>query len=360
MLLESALLAADACSPHLAADAARLHRHRERRFAKRTVVERRATMLLRSALLAVLCIAFSWTGAVAQAPDNTLIRVGTSVVEQAVPILYAAKAGLYEKAGLKVEIQALGGASAVTAALVGGSLEIGRGSSVASITAIAKGLPLTIIGGNSYYDSRKPNVAVVVAADAPIKTPKDLEGKTLAATSLQDFNSVATFQWLDSFHVDRSTIHYVEIPPSATLAAIEQKRVVGSTLIEPFLSLALASGKVRAIGYPYDTVAKRFADSVLFANVKWANEHVDLVRRFLNVTREANTYITAHEEESASILSERGGFDPVAFKNMKHADLGVVITPAEVQPVIDTAAKYNVIPKALQASDILCSCTLRR
>jgi ABC-type nitrate/sulfonate/bicarbonate transport system substrate-binding protein len=171
---------------------------------------------------------------------------------------------------------------------------------------------------------------------------------------------VATFQWLDNNHVDRSTIKYVEIPPSATLAAIEQKRVVGSTLLEPFLSQALAGGKVRALGYPYDAVAKRFADSVLFANAKWAGDHAELVRRFLNVTREANTYITAHEDESATILAETGHFDPVAFKNMKHADLGVVINPSDVQPVIDTAAKYGIIPKVLQASDIICSCALRR
>jgi NitT/TauT family transport system substrate-binding protein len=315
----------------------------------------KVALICRTLVLAALL-----AGVTAQAPDTAVIRVGTSVVEQAVPILYAEKAGLYKKAGLNVEIQTLGGASAVTAALVGGSLEIGRGSAAASITAIARGLPLTIIGGNTYYNARNPNVALVVAVDAPIKTAKDLEGKTLAATSLQDFNSVATFAWFDKNHVDRATLKYVEIPPSATLPAIEQKRVVGSTLIEPFLSAALTSGKVRALGYPYDIVAPRFADSVLFANVKWANEHVDAIHRFLEATREANTYITAHPEEAATILSQSGGFDPAAFKAMRRSELGISVTPAELQPVIDMAAKYGIIPKPLQAADIICPCTLRR
>ena len=320
-------------------------------------------MMLRRIVIATLLLAgvFVQTGsnrAVAQ--DVPLIRVGTSLVEQAVPIFYAAKAGLYKAAGLNVDIQALPSASAVTAALVGGSLEIGRGSTSSAIIAIDKGIPLTLIGGNSYYDSRNPNVALVVAKDAGIKTAKDLEGKTLAATSLDDFNTLSTFEWLDKHGVDHALVKYVEIPPSATLAAIQQKRVVGSTLIEPFLSGALASGAVTALGYTYDAVSPRFSASAMFASSEWAATHGDVLRRFLQATREANTYIMAHPDESIAILSQSAGFDPNAFKAMKHSELTVSLTPAEVQPLIDTLAKYGALPKPLRAADIICSCAPQR
>jgi hypothetical protein len=40
---------------------------------------------------------------------------------------------------------------------------------------------------------------------------------------------------------------------------------------------------------------------------------------------------------------------------MKHTGRQVTIAPADIQPVIDTAAKYHVIPKAFPANDIIWS-----
>jgi NitT/TauT family transport system substrate-binding protein len=313
---------------------------------------------LTALLVAAATLLFANRPVTAQTEET--IRVGTSIVEQGVPIIYAVKAGLYKAAGLNVEVQTLGGAAAVTAALVGGSLEIGRGSTAAVVTAIGKGLPLTIIGGNSFYDAKKPNIALLVAADSTVRTPKDLEGKTLAATSLQDFNTLATFVWLERLGVDRNSLKYVEVPPSATMAAMDQKRVVGSAMLEPFYSSMVATGRVRVIGYPYNAIADRFADAVLFANVKWAAEHPSVVQRFLRATQEASTYVAAHENVAVELLSQQGGFDPAAFKSMHHSDLGVALSPADVQPVINVAAKYGIIPKQLQASEIICSCATRR
>ncbi len=141
------------------------------------------------------------------------------------------------------------------------------------MTAFGKGLPFTIVGEITSYDSAHPDVALFVNADSPVKSPKDLEGKTLGSNSLSDMNSIAMLAWLAQRGVDTSTLKQIEVPPSASLAALEQIRIAAATVNEPFLSAAVATGKVRILGYPYDAFGKRVANGVIVANITWGTEH---------------------------------------------------------------------------------------
>jgi len=294
------------------------------------------------------------------AQTSPLIRIGAGPDDTSMPVIYAASAGLFQKAGLNVELDKLAGAAAVTAALAGGSLEIGKASALSVVTAHSKGVPLTIIGSIATYSSTDPDFGLIVMADSPIKTAADLPGKTLAAVSLQDMSTVATYAWLSQRGVDPSTLKFAEMPASVTLAAMEQGRVVGSTIYEPMLSAALATGKVRDIGQPYDAIGKHFAGGVLIANPDWATAHRDLVARFLAVMRQAGTYVASHEDEMGPILAAYIGVDPATMVKTHHEGRQVTITPADLQPVIDAASKYHVIAKPFPAAELICSCALSR
>lgn len=316
---------------------------------------------LRAAALALL-VALSLASAsrvAAQAPEP-LIRVGAGPDDPSTPLIYAAQAGLYKRAGLNVELVKVTGGAVAAAAVAGGSLEIGKSNTMSVVTAIGKGLPFTIVGSIANYSSDSPDQGLLVSTSAQIKTPSDLVGKTLAAISLQDIGSVATFAWLDRNGVDWKQVHYLEMPGSATLAAFEENRIVATNINEPFFSSMLATGKVRILGYPFDVIGKHFPEAVMFANVNWVNEHRDLVSRFLRVVQEASVYVGTHESDSVSLLAQFGGVDPASFAKIRHTSRGVAIAPADLQPVIDIAAKYNIIPKAYAAQEMICTCALRR
>jgi NitT/TauT family transport system substrate-binding protein len=319
-------------------------------------------MLLRRLLIAVsLAAGLALPASSVLAQSSPLIRVGAGPDDPSIPLLYAANSGMYAKAGLNVEIVRLAGASAVAAALSGGSLEIGKGAPITVVQAIGKGLPFTILGNAGRYTAGTMQVGVVVLASSPIHTAKDLNGKTLAGISLQDQNVVSTLAWMDQNGGDSSSLHYVEIPASATLAAMEQGRVVGSALYEPVLTNAMESGKVRVLADPYASIGKSWSVAVLFANKTWAEEHRDVVRRFLTVTNDANTYVAAHEAEMQPLQAQYGGvIEPALFSKMKHATRGVAIEPSDLQPVLDAALKYKLLPQPLQAADLICGCALRR
>ena len=320
---------------------------------------RRRRFLAGAALFALLALQpFSGPPAQAQSDVDT-IRVGVGPDEATTPLLYTAQAGLYKKYGVNVEIVPLRGGAAVAAALAGGSLEIGKTSALGVITAVAKGIPFTTIGSISYYSSDKPNYALLAASNSGVQSAKDLEGKTLAAVSLEDSNSIATFAWLDQHGIDPKTLKYVEIPASATLAAMEQGRVVASTLYEPFFTQFTSGGKARVIGYPYDAIGKHFSDSVLFADTKWAAAHGSVIDKFLRATAEGSRYLAAHESEGIPIIAKFNGADPTAIANIRKPGRGVALDPSDLQPLIDTAAKYKVIPQAFPAQTIICTCALK-
>jgi NitT/TauT family transport system substrate-binding protein len=310
------------------------------------------------AILAALALALLVPAATA-AQAEPVIRIGAGPDMTSLPIIYADKAGLFKKAGLNVDIQKLGGASVVGAALAGGSLDIGKGSTLSVATGFGRGLPFTIIGAIAAYNGDKPDLALIVLANSEVKTAKDLVGKVLADVSLQDMNTVATLAWLDQHGVDSASLKYVEIPATAALPAMESGRVVGSTVYEPIYTADMATGKVRVIGYPFDAISKHFVDSVLFANVNWVNAHRDLVERFLRVMKTATAYVGTHEDELTPVLAEYAGVDPVSIAKVHRPERRVTISAEDVQPVIDTAAKYKAIPKAFPATDLICSCALK-
>ena len=219
-------------------------------------------------------------------------------------MLYAVKSGLYRKYGLDVQVVKLAGAAAVTSALVGGSLEVGKAATLTITTAITKGIPITLVGNLSYYESAKPDIAILALASSNIRSAKDFDGKTLAAVSLQDTNSIATIAWLDKAGIDRSRVKFVEVPQGAVLAAMEAGRVDGGSIFEPYLASYLATGKVRIVGYPHDAIARKYSNSVLCTGTKWAETHRDTLQRFLRASEEASTYIAGHDNVSSELIAE--------------------------------------------------------
>jgi NitT/TauT family transport system substrate-binding protein len=318
--------------------------------------------ITRSLVLAAMVAATmlpSMPSAVAQS-DNPLIRVGTGPNDPSLPLIYADKSGLFKRAGLNVEVSRQATTSTMAAGVIGGSLDIAQGSGLGAIQIIAKGVPLTLVGNLALYNADKPDVGLLVLASSSIKTAQDLKGKTIAGVALQDLNSISTVMWLEQRGVDTSTLQFVEIPASASLAAMEQNRIAATTVYEPFYSAFVATGKVRVLGYPYEALSKHFADSVIFAETKWANEHRALIDRFLRALQEASAYVSSHEAESAPLMAQFAGLDPSTMPTMHHPERSVAIAPSDIQPIIDAAVRSKLIPKTFAAADIICTCALRR
>jgi NitT/TauT family transport system substrate-binding protein len=282
------------------------------------------------------------------------IRFAGVPTDDMTPVLYGIKAGLYRRAGIDIEIVPTSSGSVATTAVVSGTYEMGKGSLIASLLAHERKLPLVVVANGAIWDPKVPYNLALVAADSPIKTGADLNGKIGAAAGLNDLNQLVISVWVDKNGGDSKSVKWVEIPNSASGAALAEHRVDVCALQEPQLSAALAGGKVRALAPVYSAISEHFCFGGYFANVEWAKSHGDLVRRWVRATFEAAAYTNTHHAETVSMIAEVTKIPAAIIAKMARIEGATAATsdPALMQPLIDAAAKYNFIPRAFPAKDL--------
>jgi NitT/TauT family transport system substrate-binding protein len=289
-----------------------------------------------------------------RAADLVTIRVAVSPSDDdTAPLLYAKGTGMFERAGLDVQIQRPGSGSAIASAVTGGAIDIGKSSIISLLAAHQHGIPYSIVGTCALYSSSAPFEGLVVAKDSTITTGADLNGKTISTQSLNDVGQLAESAWVDQHGGDSKTLHVTEIPTSAAQAAVESHRVDAAILLEPVLSSALAGGKVRLLGHAFASIAPAFLFAAWFTTDDYAAKHVDAIRKFISVIYQAGAYTNTHHKEAAPIVAAQIKLPVDVVQNAEWSTAGTSLDANQIQPVIDTAAKYGTISKAFSYRDMV-------
>jgi NitT/TauT family transport system substrate-binding protein len=301
-----------------------------------------------AALVAVVLLPLS--GA---AQNLTNLTVGATATDDTTPLLYAQQAGLFRRAGLNVDVQKVVSGAAGMAALVGGSLSLTGTNSLSMLQAHLKGVPLQMIVPGGIYNGTTEFVAAVAKTSNPIRSGRDLNGKIVGVASVGDLNAVALMAWIDANGGDSKTVKQVEVPYSAIPAALDEGRIEVGTLLQPILSQAVDSGKVRIFAKTYDAIAPRFLITAWIATTTFAAANSDVVRRFARVVREAEIYCNAHKAETAPLLATLSGVDVAqVLKGGRDTYAATFLDPRDVQPIIDAAFKYGVIDRRFDAAEM--------
>src|SRR5947199_6592333 len=114
----------------------------------------------------------------AQAQDRLKIAVGGRGIGETFVTEVGESAGLFRKHNLALDIFYTDGGGETQQAVISNSAQIGVASGfLGAIGVFAKGAPIRIIGG-SYTGGAQ--VFWYVPVNSPIRTPQDLDGKTVA------------------------------------------------------------------------------------------------------------------------------------------------------------------------------------
>lgn len=290
----------------------------------------------------------------AEEPALIPLHVAMSTANyDAAPLYYAQRSGLFARMGLSVTIDRISSGAATAAAVASGTIDIGKATTMGVLAGFAGGVPFTIIAPAAAYDASNPDGQLVVSADSPIRAAKDLEGKTIGTATLLDIDHVATMAYLDQHGGDSRTLHYVEVPLSAVGVAVAQHRIDAAFITEPLLSDAIANLKVRPILPVLSAYAPHFLYSVWFTSSTFAQADPEAIRRFHDAILQAQIYVNGHHIDVAPMVAELSGLPLSEVAHVKLATCGTTLTPADLQPLIDTAAKYKAIAKAFDARTII-------
>jgi NitT/TauT family transport system substrate-binding protein len=200
------------------------------------------------------------------------------------------------------------------------------------------------------YSSSAPTSALIVAKTSPIKTAKDLNGKTIGITGLKNITHISTLNWIDLNGGDSTTVKFVELKFSEMAPAVAAGRIDAGVTAEPDLSVAVQDGEARILAPVYSAIAPTFIIGAWFATSDWAKAHPDVVARYVAAITEAGAWANKNQAASAKILEKytkiesKPGMKRVLFPEKSDLTL--------MQPAIDVTAKYKVIKATFPANDL--------
>jgi len=268
-------------------------------------------------------------------------------------VLYGVQAGLFKKAGLDVQVQSVSSGSAAAAAVAGGALDIGKSSLISLISAHVRSIPFSLVAPSGLYTSAAPVAALVVPKTSGIKNGADFAGKTISASSLQDLMAVATQAWIDGHGGSATAVRILELPSSAVPAALDEGRIDGATVVYPALAEALDGGKVKVLGYSFSAIAERFLIAAFFCTNDYIAKNADVIRRYNAALHEAIVYTNAHHAETLPMIANFSKIPEATLAKMTRSTSATGLVPAEIQPLIDAAAKYKVIAQGFPAQELI-------
>ena len=291
--------------------------------------------------------------------DLTTVRIAGTPDADIAGALWGAHSGVFQRAGLDVQVQRLNSGAAVLAGIIGGSLDVGKSSPFGLLAAIAKGVPLVFEAIADLYDANSPIAGFVVAKNGPINGPKDMAGKTIASPALGDLFSTVSSAWIDAAGGNSKATSFVELPIPLIVNAIAAGRVDGAMLVNPYFQIAKDSGSCKVIGYPFNVVARNFGVSFYFCLKTYAQANADVLARFRRGLTEASTYALAHKAEVTPVIVDYTKLDRALIDKLP-LGIGVGMDQAMLQPVIDFAARIKSIPASYPASTIIDSGALTK
>jgi NitT/TauT family transport system substrate-binding protein len=298
-------------------------------------------------------------GARAGAQELRPLRVGLSEGDDATPTLYALKTGLFKKYGLDVALTPAPSGAASLAAVAGGALDLAGTSLLSFLAARSRGLTLEIVAPLAVYSPESVYATIIVKKDAPYKTGRDLNGKTIASPALRDLNWVASMAWIDQNGGDSSTVRSLEIPSSAIPVAIQEGRVDASTVTTPRYVQAVNAGIAKVLGKSYESIAKHFCFAAFVSQADFAAKNPDVIQRFGRAIREATQYTNAHHAETLPIYAAFAKIDPKDIADAPRAVSSEYVQAKDLQPLVDVAVRYKIIPQAVDPQTLLSPAILK-
>ena len=317
----------------------------------RSVRRPAATLALLAAL--VLGAGGPWRTASADAPVP--VRVGLFASDVAADVYDADELGYFAKVGIAPEIIDLGNGGAIAAAVAGGSVDIGMTNVVSLALAHSRGLTFRVLAvGGLTLAGVQTNGLLAAAASSPIRTAKDLDGKTVAVDVLGGIPELGVRAWLDANGGDSKRVKIIELHFAEMVAAVQSGRVDAALVnasVDP--TLGKPGDPLRLLGVVYDAIAPRFASSVWFATADWIAQHPDAAKGFATALGQAATWANAHHHESAVILAKHIKQTAAQIDGGPRVVYDAAKDPALLQPVIDMAAKYGEISAPFPAREVM-------
>lgn len=244
---------------------------------------------LRAAAIAgVLCVASS----AALAQDKLKVAAGQRGNLDTTVTQIGVMAGLFKKHGLDVEVLWTQGSGETIQAVVSNSVDVGvGGGTIGVFSAFAKGAPIRVLGAEMTGGA---DLFWYVKADSPIKSLKDVDGRSIAYST----NGASTHSIVNQFvrdHAPKARTVATGNPP-ATLTQVMSGQIDVGWSAAPLGLEQIDKGEIRVIASGNDTSFKTQTVRLLMTNAANLPAKKPLFERFMKAYRETIEFIYSSDD----------------------------------------------------------------
>jgi NitT/TauT family transport system substrate-binding protein len=271
---------------------------------------RKVSMLLATVLGPLLALAVSGCGGNSATPPKSVpgrpdaVNVGVIAIVDVAPIYLGDAQGFFKKRNIELKLTTAQGGAVIVPGVLGGQYQFGFSNLTSLLVASSKGLPLKVVApGNSSTGKTGADFGAVVVPEAsPIRSAKDLAGRSVAVNTLNNIGDTTVRASVRKDGGDPSAVKFTELALPDMPAALAGKRVDAAWVVEPFLTIAKAQGN-RVIAWNFVDTAPDLMIAAYFTSRQLIAAQPDLVKRFTDAMTKSLAYARDHPDEARAVLT---------------------------------------------------------
>jgi NitT/TauT family transport system substrate-binding protein len=234
-------------------------------------------------------------------PDK--VNAGVIAIVDVAPIYLGKEKGFFSQRKIDLTLTTAQGGAAILPAVLSGQYQFGFSNTISLLLAKSQNAPVKVVsnGNNSTGVDGEDFAGLFVKADSPIRSPKDLVGKTVAANTLKNIVETSVRASVRKDGGDAAAVKFTELPFPEQVPALEAGRVDAIFVVEPFQQAAVGA-KARKIASSYVDAAPDLTVAMYFTSQQLISSNADLVTRFTEAMKESLAYADAHPDEVRTVL----------------------------------------------------------
>jgi NitT/TauT family transport system substrate-binding protein len=243
-------------------------------------------------------------GAVPAAAQGKKVKVGVLKLTSSAPVFLGVERGTFREFGIDPELVYFQAAQPVAVAIAAGEIEVGATGLTAGLyNIVAGGEKVWVVADKGREWPGYPLTALLVQADGPVRSVRDLKGRKIGLTQLG-----STFHYMlgNLLEQEGLSLADVEATPLRTLGAMAealQARRVDAVLIpQPFAGTAVEKGFGRILFWVGDKLPYQVA--AIFYSKAFAQDRERAVAFMKGYAKAARLFFDA-------TLAKKGGWEEV-------------------------------------------------
>jgi len=247
------------------------------------------------------------------------VKIGYLRIVMSLPTFVAAEKGLFEQAGLKVELTPFESGTLIVSALMAGRIDANCGSAITGYWFAEQSTPdqFKIFLTYGTPSRKNPSFVAIVKKDSPLKELKDLKGRRVG--TYPGASSIELARAIIRTQMDPEGVIFQEVPPTIIISALAAGQIDAFFAPEPMGMIAISQGIGRhLVEEPLGLLGleKGFAGTGFGFSAQFLKQNPSLAKKLKAIYYKAVDLIEKEEKAARPLLPKYTGLSEAIAMNI--------------------------------------------